>query len=75
LLSVDEKTSYIVAVPCPGKGEKSIREAGLQTVSDFNSQGHVVRHMICDDENSLGVLRKHLGPLGIEDSRVGKTQQ
>ena len=66
LLSVDEKTSYIVAVPCPGKGEKSIREAGLQTVSDFNSQGHVVRHMICDDENSLGVLRKHLGPLGIE---------
>jgi hypothetical protein len=66
LLSVDEKTSYIVAVPCPGKGEKSIREAGLQTISDFNSQGHVVRHMICDDENSLGVLKKHLGPLGIE---------
>ena len=65
LTTSDEKSSFIVGVPCQGKSEAHMRKASMQTITNFNTYGHTVKLMTTDDEISLKVLKKHLGPRGV----------
>jgi hypothetical protein len=65
LTTCDEKSSYIVGVPCVSKKEAVLKEAGLLTLIEFNSHGHTVKTIITDDEVSLATLKKCLGPMQV----------
>jgi len=62
LVTSDEKSSYIVGAPASGKSEAMMKEAGLQTLAEFNSNSHVMKQMITDDEVCLATLKRSLAP-------------
>ena len=68
LVTADEKSSYIVGVPMQRKSESHVRDAGIQTLTEFNVHGHRMVLQTTDDESSLLTLKKHLGPLGVRVS-------
>ena len=62
---VDEKSDFIVGIPMETKSTINMQAAGDATILAYNMFGHKVFKITTDDEVSLGILKPHLGKIGV----------
>ena len=53
LMTVDEKSTFIVAVPLKKKETRCVLEGSIETIVEFNAHGHKDHNITTDDETSL----------------------
>jgi hypothetical protein len=84
LMTVDELSDYVIAVPMPTKSTSELIKAMDKVVSVYQQHGHIVMHFTSDDENNLNAtvpqlrLRKitqSATPAGLHEKKVERTIQ
>ena len=65
LVTVDEKSTNVVGVGAKSKHTVSLQEALAEIILYYNSYGHTVKRITCDDERALLALRPFCNSRGI----------
>lgn len=65
LFSVDEKSLFRVVVGLKSKAKDKLLEGFKTLIGTYTSHGHVVKHIIMDDEPVFNAMRQPLAELGI----------
>jgi hypothetical protein len=84
LMSVDDKSDFVVGVPLPTKHSSAVNDGYGKLIAEFRSRNHPARHISTDDEATLRASKQYLAsnlitssltPAGLHEKKIERTIQ